>query len=77
MVLLVEGQDRTLGERIARHIYVRKTNGDAGHLGAVADATPPDRAVTGEPAGTKDGPRVAKKNGGTAAGRKQKEGTTS
>jgi DtxR family transcriptional regulator, Mn-dependent transcriptional regulator len=77
VVLVVDGMDRTLGERIARHIYVRKTNGDNGLLGAVADATPTDRAITGGSSGTKDGPRVAKKNGGTAAGRKQKEGTTS
>ena len=57
LVLRVGGEDRTIGERIARHIYVRKTNGGA-------DATV-------EPTGA----RATKKTSGTAAARKQKEGT--
>lgn len=56
LVLRVGGEDRTIGERIARHIYVRKTNG--------SDVAVEDRS-----------PRVAKKNGGAGASRKQKEGT--
>jgi DtxR family Mn-dependent transcriptional regulator len=56
LVLRVGGEDRTIGERIARHIYVRKTNG-------------------GDAALEDDSARAVKKNGGTGAARKQKEGT--
>jgi len=74
VVLKVEGLDRTLGERIARHIYVRKTDGDTTARrrgdGAETDAVPDTGAATGE-----HGSRAVKKNGGGAAARTQKEGT--
>jgi DtxR family Mn-dependent transcriptional regulator len=52
LVLRVGGEDRTLGERIARHIYVRKTNGGT-------DA--PD-AQNGARAGKKNGGTGAARN---------------
>lgn len=59
LVLRVGGEDRTLGERIARQIYVRKTT----------------RAPRGG-SGEGHGARAVKKNGGTAAAKRAKEGTT-
>jgi len=72
-VLSVEGQDRTLGERIARHIYVRKINGDTG---ATAPGVPETEAAPDPgPATGEHGAGAVKKNGGNAAARPQKEGT--
>jgi hypothetical protein len=57
VVLRVEGSDRTLGERIARQIYVRKVsgNGTQAHGDAVAD-------------GKKSGRRTARPKSGRSSG---------
>jgi hypothetical protein len=67
VVLRVEGFDRTLGERVARHIYVRELpENPISRDGDAVDAGPAGRRDT----------RPAKKNGGDVAARRQKEGTT-
>jgi DtxR family Mn-dependent transcriptional regulator len=60
VVLRVEGSDRTLGERIARQIYVRKVsgNGSQDHGDAVAD-------------GKKGGRRTARPKSGRSSGGEQ------
>lgn len=67
LVLRVGGEDRTLGERIARRIYVRKTNGEA-------PGTARGRAAgkgAGDPAGEKGGARAATTTGGVRTAREQ------
>ena len=39
LVLRVDGRDCTLGERIARHIYVRKLHGDASSAVTIPSGT--------------------------------------
>jgi hypothetical protein len=54
IVLRVGNDERTLGERIARSIYVRKISGDTASVGAAATrrggtdapADPPEREAT-------------------------------
>ena len=78
VVLAVDGQDRTLGERIARHIYVRKINGDTPVNGdARPTQSPAEPAIRNGSSGEKRDSRVAKKNGGTHAVKTEKEGTSS
>ncbi len=69
VVLLVADHERTLGERIARHIYVRPVD-RATDPPDLTDPTAPRGA-----AGEQRGPRAAPKNGGSAAARTHKEGT--
>jgi DtxR family Mn-dependent transcriptional regulator len=62
LVLKVDGQDRTLGERIARRIYIRTDN--RGATGATGAAGTPD---AGDDHGTTPRPAI-KVNGGRANG---------
>jgi DtxR family transcriptional regulator, Mn-dependent transcriptional regulator len=92
LVLKVEGQDRTLGERIARRIYIRRDNrggsenkvngghlnGDAPEAQAVAGG-PPAGATTGasgDGSPVLGGTPAAPNIGGTDAADREKEGTT-
>lgn len=72
LVLRVGGEDRTLGERVARRIYVRKTNGDSpGGTGADAAGE-----GAGDPAGEPRGRKAASTTGGARAAREQRKGSS-
>jgi DtxR family Mn-dependent transcriptional regulator len=63
LVVRVDGEDRTLGERIARHIYVRKTNGS--DAAAVTDGAREGSQTAGarEGSGRHDGSATVDKEG--------------
>jgi DtxR family Mn-dependent transcriptional regulator len=79
LVLVVDGQDRTLGERIARHIYVRPTHPSRrGHSGGAAGDADGAGGIHQPPGTVPDGDNgtTEKPAGGNGATRKHKEGTT-
>jgi DtxR family transcriptional regulator, Mn-dependent transcriptional regulator len=80
LVLLVDEHERTLGERIARHIYVRPVDVAPPTAAPVTMTAADEPDLTGSAAtsgetGEQPGLRAAPKNGGSNAARTHKEGT--